>query len=63
MNRETQLINLWYNGSGVPLDRVREDFEQLIRDSSPVIRDFVNQWAINWEELETIWNNQQEDQE
>jgi len=61
MNRETQLINLWYNGSGVPLDMVREDFEQLLANTEPVIRDFVLHEAINWEELETIWNNKQED--
>jgi len=58
MNRETQLINLWYNNAGVPLEMVQEEFQQLLDNTEPIIRDFVNIAAIDWEELKTVWNQE-----
>jgi hypothetical protein len=51
-NRETWLINNWfYPESNKDVYRIREIVEQDIEMLPPYLKDFISIYAINWEEL------------
>lgn len=51
-NRETWLINVWFNPeSKADVDMIREQLESDIDQLPAYLKDFINDGVIDWEEL------------
>ena len=64
-NRETWLINVWYNPeSRADVEFAREDIEEQYDNiPSGVLKDMCNIERINWEELLDQFKEEDEDEE
>lgn len=52
-NRETWLVNVWYNPeSPSDLEWIRDDLEEQVDKLPPVLQDFCYVSEIDWTELE-----------
>lgn len=61
-NRETWLINLWYNPERKSdLDWIKDDFEQKVEALEPMLQDFIYDSSIDWEELEECLEEEEEE--
>ena len=60
-NRETWLINIWFNPeSKSDIDYIREMIESDIDKLPPYLKDFINVDAINWLELKASIDDEAE---
>jgi hypothetical protein len=58
-NRETWLINIWYNPeSKNDVDYAREDFEAKLDDLEPMLKDFIDDGVINWDDLKEVFEDE-----
>jgi len=64
VNRETWLINLWFNPeSNDDVYMAREIIEADIEKLPPYLKDFVSLYAINWDELHSLFSDEELDDE
>ncbi|OAM52934.1 hypothetical protein A7981_05735 [Methylovorus sp. MM2] len=63
-NRETWLINVWFAPeSKADVQNAREQIESDIEGIPQYLQDFVNDSAINWDELEAHFEDDAEESE
>lgn len=61
-NRETWLINVWYNPeSKSDVEAIQEDFESKLEALEPMLRDFIDENLIDWDELKAHFDDEEED--
>lgn len=63
-NRETWLVNLWFNPESVSdLEMAREALETVHDEMPDFMRDFVDLSAIDWRELEESLEIEEEEED
>ena len=61
-NRETWLVNVWFNPeSQSDVEMARETIEEAFDAMPDYMRDFCDIGSINWEELSSHFNEDEED--
>ena len=63
-NRETWLVNLWFNPeSREDVEAARYTLEEAVDNLPDFLRDFVSVDLVNWEELESHFEEEEEEME
>lgn len=61
-NRETWLINLWFNPeSKADVEMAKEQLESDIDNLPGYLKDFINDGVINWDELLEHFDDESEE--
>lgn len=62
-NRETWLINVWFNPeSKEDVLLAQDQFEEVYDNLPDFMKDFVDSTAINWEELSEYFEEEKEEE-
>ena len=63
-NRETWLINVWFNPESVEdVEFAKEQLEEAINNVPDFLKDFINKDVIDWDELKSYFEDDEDEED